>query len=182
MMKKMKKIFLTLFAVLFIVLPLATYTNNASAVLGTPTPAAGDGCLPDSGDPDCVNLGVPGLCPDLQDSGGLMPCGKNYNDPDTAWDECESCDLCKMILMGQLIIEFLLKISAVVAVLAIAAGGFLYMFAAGNQGTIDKAKSMIKYVLIGFLIVFIAWALVDTILAMFGYIDPVGGEWYSINC
>ncbi len=181
-MKKINKIFLTLFAVLFIVFPLATYTNNASAVFGTPTPAAGDGCLPDSGDPDCVNLGVPGLCPTLSGSGGLIPCGKNYNDPDTTWDECEPCDLCSMVLMGQLIIEFLLKIAAVVAVLAIAAGGFLYMFAAGSQGTIDKAKSIIKYVLIGFLIVFIAWALVDTILAMFGYIDPVGGEWYTINC
>ena len=87
-----------------------------------------------------------------------------------------------MVLMGQLIIEFLLKISAVAALLAIAFGGILYIFAAGSPGTIDKAKTIIKYTLIGFLIVFISWAIIDTILVMFGYIDPIGGDWYSINC
>jgi len=184
MMKKINKIFLTLFAVLFVVLPSVGFPHDVEAQLSTPTCVGGDGCREDCAviDPDCINRGVPGLCPTLSGSGGLIPCGKDYNDPDTAWDECESCDLCSLILMAQLVIEFLLKISAVVAILAIAAGGFLYMFAAGSQGTIDKAKSIIKYVLIGFIIVFIAWALVDTILAMFGYIDPIGGEWYSINC
>ncbi len=113
---------------------------------------------------------------------GLIPCGRNCDDGATPWFENNPCDLCSMILMGQLVIEFLLKISAVAAVLAIAFGGILYIFAAGSSGTIDKAKSIIKYVLLGFLIVFIAWALVDTILAMFGYIDPVGGDWYTINC
>ena len=182
-MKKISKIFLVLFAVLFFALPLAMFSHNANAVLGTPTPAAGDGCLPDTGDPDCVDLGVAGSCPTLSGSGGLIPCGKDYNDDETPdWDECEDCDLCDMVLMGQLIIEFLLKISAVAALLAIAFGGILYIFAAGSPGTIDKAKTIIKYTLIGFLIVFISWAIIDTILVMFGYIDPIGGDWYSINC
>ena len=154
------KIFLVLFAVLFVVLPLIGFSHNASAVLGTPTCAPNDGCLPsclpDFGvpDPDCIDLGVPGLCPKLQGSKGLIPCGKNYDDPDTDWDECAYCSLCSFIFMGQLIVEFLLKITAVVAVLAIAAGGFLYMFAAGSQGTIDNAKSIIKYALIGFVIIY----------------------------
>ncbi len=182
-MKKINKIFLALLAISFVVLPLIGFSHNASAVLGTPTCAPNNGCLPsclvDTGiaDPDCL----PGC--EVSGSGGLIPCGKSCDDPDTAdWEEDKPCNLCSMVLMGQLIIEFLLKIAAVAAVLSIAAGGFLYMFAAGNQGTIEKAKSMIKYVLIGFLIVFIAWALIDTILVMFGYIDPIGGEWYSINC
>lgn len=163
--------------VLFIALPLITYTDNASAQLGVPTPAAGDGCLPDTSDPDCD----PATC-SISGTAGLIPCGKNCDDPDTTWVETQPCSLCSMILMGQLLIEFMLKISAVAAILCIAFGGILYIFAAGNQGTIEKAKSIIKYVLLGFVIIFVAWALVDTILAMFGYIDPAGGEWYSMNC
>ena len=186
-MKKISKIFLVLFAVLFFALPLAIPSHNASAVLSTPTCAPGDGCLaypscggaaPYGADIDCN----PATC-SISGTGGLIPCGKNCDDPDTGdWVETDDCDLCDMVLMGQLIIEFLLKISAVAALLAIAFGGILYIFAAGSPGTIDKAKTIIKYTLIGFLIVFISWAIIDTILVMFGYIDPIGGDWYSINC
>lgn len=185
-MKKTNKIFLTLFAIIFFAMPLLGFSHNANAQLGTPTCASGDGCLPF---PACGGTAPYGADLDCNPStcsisgiGGLIPCGKNCDDPDTTWVETKPCNLCKMILMGQLIIEFLLKISAVAAILAIALGGMLYVFAAGSQGTIEKAKSMIKYVIVGFIIVFIAWALVDTILVMFGYIDPIGGEWYSINC
>ncbi|MDF1498239.1 MAG: pilin [Patescibacteria group bacterium] len=180
LMKKISKFLLTFLLVLFIALPLITQTNNANAA---PTCASGDGCRPTCiaeglpADPDCN----PATC-SVSGSGGLIPCGKSCDDPDTGWTETEPCNLCSMILMSQLIIQFLLKISAVAALIAIVFGGFLYMFAVGNQQTIEKAKTMIKYVLIGFVIVFIAWAIVDSILVLFGYIDPIGGEWYTINC
>lgn len=179
--KKTVKIFITSIAIFFAVLPLFSFSYGAQAA-GAPTSAAEDGCLPNSGDPDCENLGVPGQCPKLKGSAGLIPCGRDYNDPDTAWDECAYCSLCAGILAGQLIIEFLLKIAAVLAVLSITFGGFLYIFAAGSQGTIEKAKSIIKYVILGFIIILIAWAVVDSILVSAGYIDPIGGKWYIMNC
>lgn len=185
-MKKINRIVLSLLAILFIVFPLLGFSDIVQARLGMPTPAPGDGCLPDTGDPDCANMGVEGSCPDIEGSAGLIPCGRDYNDPDTVWDECKACNLCSLILMGQLMIEFMLKISAIAAILAIAMGGFLYMFAAGNQGTLETAKSIIKNVLIGFVIVFIAWVLVDTILSTFGYIDPIDGvgadKWHAVSC
>jgi uncharacterized membrane protein len=84
--------------------------------------------------------------------------------------------------MGQLIIEFLVKLAGIVAVFAIALSGLLYIFSAGNQSRIESAKTGIKYALIGFVIIFIAWAVVGTLLAMLGYIDPLNGEWYVVNC
>jgi hypothetical protein len=129
------------------------------------------GCIPP--DPDCD-------CQDVAGSAGLVPCGKAVNDPATDWDECDPCDLCSLLLMGQLIIEFLVKIAAAIALISITFSGLLYIFAAGSQGTIEKAKSMMRYTLLGFTIVFIAWAIVDSILITMGYIDPVGGEWYVI--
>jgi uncharacterized membrane protein len=84
--------------------------------------------------------------------------------------------------MGQLIIEFLVKLAGIVAVFAIALSGLLYIFSAGNQSRMEAAKTGIKYALIGFVIIFIAWAVVGTLLAMLGYIDPLNGEWYVVNC
>jgi len=181
----------------FIVSSFEIIINSANAVtINNPTCAAGDGCksscdpaadpacVPDctTPDPDCN----PATC-FIDGSGGLIPCGKNCDDPLTPyWDEREPCSLCHGILMSQLIIEFLVKIAGIAAIIAIAIGGFLYMFAVGNSGTIDKAKSIIKYVLIGFLVVFMAWAIIATILTTFGYIDPIDGigpdKWHAVNC
>ena len=116
-------------------------------------------------------------------SGGLIPCGRGCDDPSTTgWNEKDACTPCSLILMGQLVIEFLVKISAVLALIAITFSGLLYMFAAGSSGAIEKAKSMMKYTLLGFALVFIAWAVIDSILMTMGYIDPMGGSWYVINC
>lgn len=164
---------------------------SVSAAFSTPTCAAGDGCLPNCNpavDPTCVPACAipdpdcnPATCK-IKGSGGLIPCGKNCDDPDTAWIETNKCDLCSLFLMGQIFIEFLVKISGVAALIAIAIGGFMYVFAAGSQSSIEKAKSMIKYALLGFIVVFIAWAVVDSILATAGYIDPIGGKWYTMQC
>lgn len=150
---------------------------SAFALTAFGTCAVGDscviGCTPP--DPDCACDIVPG-------SAGLIPCGKAMNDPSTDWNECDACTLCSLILMGQLIIEFLVKITAVLALIMITFSGLLYMFAAGSSGAIEKAKSMMKYALLGFVLVFIAWAMIDSILITMGYIDPMGGEWYVVDC
>jgi hypothetical protein len=161
-----------------------TSFSSANAAFSTPTCAGGDGCRPtcaDEGFPPDLDC-TPSTC-EIKGSGGLIPCGKNCNDPDTTgWDERRPCDLCSLFLMGQLIIEFMVKLAGAAAMIAIAIGGFLYVFAAGSQSSIEKAKSMIKYTLLGFVIVFIAWAVVDSILMSAGYIDPIGGDWYTMEC
>ncbi len=119
-------------------------------------------------------------CGVSEEAGGLIPCGRNTDDPSTAWNECEECDLCSMILMGQLLIELLMKLAVIFAALAIVAAGLAYMFAAGKAEIIGKAKDMIKYALIGFVIVFIAWVAVDGVLSVMGYIDPLDGKWYTV--
>lgn len=114
--------------------------------------------------------------------GGLVPCGREDDNSSTRWDETKPCNLCHLVLMIQLIIDFLLKLSAVVALFAIVLGGLLYIFSSGNQSRMESAKSGIKYALLGFVIIFIAWAMVATVLAILGYIDPLNGEWYIVNC
>lgn len=162
--------------ILTVIFCVGFFSMFASTALGTC--AVGDVCVIgcDPPDPDCDCDIVPG-------SAGLIPCGKSMDDPDTGgWNECDACTPCSLILMGQLVIEFLVRISAVLALIAITFAGLLYIFAAGSSGTIEKAKAMIKYTLLGFVLVFIAWAVIDSILMTMGYIDPIDGEWYVIDC
>jgi len=114
--------------------------------------------------------------------GGLVPCGRLFNDPNTSWDDRDDCNLCYLILMIQLTIEFLVKIAAVVAAFFLAIAGFMYIFAAGQPDKMTLAKNIFSKVLIGFLIIFIAWIMVDTILTMFGYIDPLGDNNWHVMC
>ncbi len=118
-------------------------------------------------------------CVGNHDKPGLIPCGRDCNVTTTSYTEDQPCTLCHLILMMQLIMDFLFKIAAVVAAFFIAASGTMYIFAAGRPEMMTLAKTTFKVTLLGFGLIFIAWILVNTILTMFGYIDPLGdGEWH----
>lgn len=119
-------------------------------------------------------------CTAVDEPGGLIPCGRNTDSNDTPWNECDKCDLCAIVLMCQLCIEFMVKIAAVAANLAIIVAGLLYVVAASKTNLIAQSKLMLKYTILGFIVVFAAWLIVDALLALFGYIDPMGGEWYTM--
>ena len=116
--------------------------------------------------------------------GGLIPCGRISDNCDTAWDERADCNLCHLIIMGKLIIDFLLEMAVVVGALFVTLGGILYIFAAGDKGKMALAKRTISLTLYGFAIVFVSWIIVDTVMIVFGYIDPFdsGGKWHKMNC
>ena len=135
-----------------------------------------DRCLSKDGGLTSSCVAGPDAC------GGLIPCGRMVDDPTTDIIESNPCSLCTLIYTVQLIIKFLIKIAIVVALIAIAFGGFLYISAAGSQEAIEKAKSIIKYAIIGFIVILVAWVIIDSVLATAGYIDPIGGEWYMMNC
>lgn len=118
-------------------------------------------------------------CSSISGSSGLIPCGQNIDDPDTAWNECDECGLCSMVLMGQITISFFIKIAAFAAALAICFAGYVYIFALGKPDLVKLAKEMIKFSLIGLCIIFLAWTIVDGVLSTLGYIDPLGGSWFT---
>lgn len=57
--------------------------------------------------------------------------------------------------------NWLLGIIAVIAVILILWGGFLYITAAGNQEKLDKGKGVVIYGLIGVLVAILAFAIVS---------------------
>ena len=58
------------------------------------------------------------------------------------------------------IIQWVLGILALVAVVMIIYGGFVWMMAAGNEERIEKAKKVISAAVVGLIIIMLAWAIV----------------------
>jgi cytochrome bd-type quinol oxidase subunit 2 len=62
------------------------------------------------------------------------------------------------------IVNYFLTFLGIVAVMMIIFGGVTYVTAAGKQESIDNAKKIITYALVGLLIIMVSFALVYTVL------------------
>jgi len=123
-----------------------------------------------------------GTCPpELR--GGLVPCGKNCDDPCTKACECCPCTLCHLFVLFKRIVDFAtLNILFPLAVLMIVVGGVMFLTAAGDPGRIGTAKKILTSVVIGLFIIFLAWLIVDTVIT---FLTPAGSpfqNWSTINC
>ncbi len=93
------------------------------------------------------------------DAGGLIP-------------KCPAsgCGFEEFIVLINKVIKFLLfSIATPLAALAFTYAGFLLISAGGDPGKLTQAKSIIKNVLIGFVIALAAWLIVNTILSSLGF-------------
>ena len=73
-------------------------------------------------------------CSNCPEPGGLVPCGRSCDDPDTLGNECEPCTLCHFFLMIERIIDFLLfRIVPALAALMMAIGGVMMLFSYSAQ-------------------------------------------------
>lgn len=58
------------------------------------------------------------------------------------------------------VIQWVLGILALIAVVMIIYGGFIWLTAAGDDSKIDKAKKIISAAVVGLIVVILAWAIV----------------------
>ena len=93
---------------------------------------------------------------DIGEKGGLVPCG-------TA--ETEPCKFSDFYLMIKNIIRFGLFYFAIpIATLSFAGAGLMLMTSGDNESKRTTAKNMIWWALIGLVLAFAAWLIVDAIL------------------
>ena len=106
---------------------------------------------------------------------GLVPCGGPGEDP---------CNICHFFqLINNLTRDFLFKIVPVVASLMFIVGGAMLLFAGAKPDLLNKAKSVITATVIGLLLIFGAWLIVNTILDKLGIVGmPSILEWYRVDC
>ncbi len=66
------------------------------------------------------------------------------------------------------VINTLVFLVGIVSVIVVIIGGIMYTVSAGNAATVTKAKSMIIYALVGLVVAFLAFAVVNWIIKNFG--------------
>ncbi|MCK5465889.1 hypothetical protein KAI56_00110 [Candidatus Parcubacteria bacterium] len=126
---------------------------------------------------NCIN----GSC--IPVIGGLVPCGRLFDDPGTVWSEQEDCKLCHTVVLANSFIDYLIEIAALITILALVIGGILYASSTGDAGKVTIAKTAVKKSLCGFVIILIAWIVVNTAMVLFGFSDPFGdGSWKKFDC
>ncbi len=100
------------------------------------------------------------LTPTPVQAEGLIPCGRNIGTE----AERSPCTVCHIIVGGNGLVTWGLKIMTTIAVTVIFAMGVLYIVSAGNPGMMEKAKGGIWAALIGFGIMLAAWLIINVIL------------------
>jgi len=162
-----------LFLVVFLgglILPL---TSFAGVYQADSTTVYYEGLVPCGlGKPICDAPFENGSCP-----GNLVPTGS---------EDGISCQFCHFFVMIDGIIDFLLiDIVPPLAILMIVAGAVMFYFGGGKPELISKGKTVIKSVIIGLLLIYGAFIIVNTFLSILGVVEwtgLTGGSWFKINC
>ncbi|HHD92383.1 MAG TPA: hypothetical protein ENL06_02030 [Candidatus Portnoybacteria bacterium] len=96
---------------------------------------------------------------------------------------CGMCDLFKGI--SNLINFFVFQVGPIAAGLMILIGGAMWVANGGNQDQIKKGQDIIKSTIIGLIVMYSAWMIVNTIITTLAT-GPAGQgirtNWYSFTC
>jgi len=112
----------------------------------------------------------------------LVPCGRDCDAPGTPYNERDSCQFKHLFLLLKNILDFLLwRLGLIIIVLLAVATGVIYYFSMGAPTTMVKVKSLLKSAGIGYGIVFLAWIIINLILAVLGFKVDFFGHWWQIS-
>lgn len=182
----MKKFFfiITLAILLFptISLALNAYTENGETkIYDGLVPCGGGICIYRGADPEAF-MDILETYDDLETGcktgAGVM--GSGFAE----WQEQNSCQLCHVFVMTNGIIKFvMLTLVPIGAVLMLMIGGAKLFFGGGKANAWNDAKGIITSVVVGLLIIFSAWVIVNTVLTKSGIVSsPSILQWYNISC
>ena len=115
------------------------------------------------------------LAPLQAQAAGLVPCGGQGQ---------AACTFCDFFVLINNIIKFVtVRIVPVVAVLMLVIGGIMFFFGGAKPDMLTRAKGVITSVVIGLVIIFCAWVIVNTIITKIGIVKaPSILQWYDIGC
>lgn len=104
----------------------------------------------------------------------LVPCGYEGN-------PCTFCDF--FVLINNIIQFIMFRLVPITAVAMLVLGGVLFFFAGASTKLLIQAKGIITSVIIGLVIIFLAWVIVNTVLSRIGIIESSSLlQWYQIGC
>lgn len=96
--------------------------------------------------------------------GPIVPCGTDVNN-NGVLDKGEKCTFADFYVGIDRLIDFLLFYLALpLAAISIAIAGFMFLTSGDNEGRRTKAKGIIGWAIVGVVVAFGAWLIVNTIL------------------
>ncbi len=128
---------------------------------------------------------------------GVVPCGQGkecWQEGNASGGSCEGgtsisegipCQLCHFFVMLKAILNyFLFTIIPAVAIVLIAWGGVRMIFAGGDPKGFKEGQNIIKWVVIGLVIIFGAWLFTNLLFNLIGVQEWTGlrGGWFEIDC
>ena len=100
----------------------------------------------------------------------LVPCGQNEDDARTSWNERDTCEFKHLFILLKNILDFLLwRVSLVILGLLALAAGAMYYFGLGSPDVLNKTQAMLKSGGTGFLLMLLAWFIVNMVVKLLGY-------------
>lgn len=115
---------------------------------------------------------------------GVVPCGLETDDLNQDGDQTIPCQLCHIFQLFDNIVDFVLfEVVPVLAVLMIVIAGVILMTASENPANVNKAKEVLKTVLIGLVLIYGAWLLINLFFLVIGLADWKMNEgWFNYPC
>ena len=92
----------------------------------------------------------------------LIPCGRSGQ---------AACTLCDFLVLGQNIVNFLLLSPGIVPILAglmLAVAGVMFFLGGVSPNLINQAKGLIKGVVIGLIVIYASWLIINTFFMLIG--------------
>ena len=111
-----------------------------------------------------------------EESAGLIPCNQVYNNPDTEWDETDSCGIKHLFIIIYVMVNFLfIRVLPMILVLLVLASGVIIYFSRKMEAPnpIAKVKSLWKAAGIGIALLLFSWLITSFLLTLVGYKLPL---------
>lgn len=108
---------------------------------------------------------------------GLVPCGRISDNPETQWDERDPCEIKHIFLLLKNIIDFVLwRVGLIALALLMMFTAVVSYFSLGSSGTVVSVKQIWQRAGKGYMIMFLAWWIINTIMKIIGFTDT----WWSL--
>ncbi len=128
----------------------------------------------------------------------LVPCGScevlDPNDRTVCLVEQPECSFCHIFVLIDNILSFVLtRMVPIIGAVMLVWGGFIFLSAGPSPQKVEQAKGVITAVVIGIVIIFIAWVFLNSFLSSIGIAEWTGlvddpttqgveEGWWKIQC
>jgi len=112
----------------------------------------------------------------------LVPCGRSSDNPDTPWNERDSCQFKHLFILFKNIIDFLLwRVTLIILLLLVIATAIIFYFSIGAPALIIDSRGVWRAAGKGYAIIFMSWIIINLVLNILGYQIGIFGQWWQIN-